>query len=91
MLGTDNPADMMTKHLDQKHLDDLLRRINLEISEGRAAVASRLAEEPAAKQPQTKRMNNRQDVWSEKVQEARRVAPRPSFCRGSRRDPRLLW
>ena len=29
--GTENPADMMTKHLDQKNLDTLLQRINLEI------------------------------------------------------------
>ena len=42
MLGTENPADMMTKHLDQRHLDELLGRVNLRIVDGRAAAAPQL-------------------------------------------------
>ena len=41
VLGTENPADMMTKHLGQRHIDEFLRRI-WKIAEGRAAAAPKL-------------------------------------------------
>ena len=42
VLGTENPADLMTKHLDQKTLDKLLLKISIKIEEGRAKVAPKL-------------------------------------------------
>ena len=39
VAGTLNPADLMTKHLDQKTLDGHLQRMQIKISEGRSATA----------------------------------------------------
>ena len=47
VLGTENPADLMTKHLDQKNLDKLLGKLSVVVSGGRAASAPRLNEATA--------------------------------------------
>ena len=39
VLGTENPADLMTKHLDQASLDNMLTKMGIEIAAGRAASA----------------------------------------------------
>ena len=39
ILGTENPADMFTKHLDKHALERCHTRINLEIRSGRSAIA----------------------------------------------------
>ena len=36
VLGTQNPADLMTKHPDQQKLDGNLKILNIKIAEGRA-------------------------------------------------------
>ena len=43
VLGTDNPADCLTKHLDRKTLDKHLAAMGLEYEAGRADSAPRLA------------------------------------------------
>ena len=45
VLGTENPADLMTKHLDQKSLDKMLGKMSVEMSEGRAVTAPKLNHE----------------------------------------------
>ena len=42
VLGTENPADLMTKHLDQKTIDKLMGKMAIKVAEGRAAVAPNL-------------------------------------------------
>ena len=44
VLGTENPADLMTKHLDQALLDKMLRKMGIEVAEGRAKSAPALQE-----------------------------------------------
>ncbi len=36
VLGTENPADLMTKHLTREKIDDAMRRIGQSVQEGRA-------------------------------------------------------
>ena len=47
VLGTENPADLMTKHLDQKSLDKMLGKMSVVVTEGRAASAPKLSKESA--------------------------------------------
>ena len=42
ILGTENPADLMTKRLDQKTLDKLLNKMSIRGEEGRANIAPTL-------------------------------------------------
>ena len=42
VLGTDNPADLMTKHLSQEDIGRHIEAINLEFKAGRPEVAARL-------------------------------------------------
>ena len=37
--GTENPADLMTKHLDGPGMDDMLKRIGIQTRSGRAVIA----------------------------------------------------
>ena len=37
--GTENPADLMTKHLDGPGMDDMLKRIGIQTRAGRAVIA----------------------------------------------------
>ena len=39
VLGTENPADMMTKYVDRAILEKMLGLIGMEVKEGRAACA----------------------------------------------------
>ena len=64
--GTENPADMMTKHLDQRHLDELLSRISLEIVEGRSMLAPKLDHGEGAE-----KMKGNSD-WVKKATEAKK-------------------
>ena len=45
VLGTENPADMMTKPLDSKPLCKMMEKVGLVILEGRAAIAPQLNED----------------------------------------------
>ena len=47
VLGTENPADLMTKHFDQKSIDKNLAKLGCVFIKGRAKTAPRLAEEAA--------------------------------------------
>ena len=42
VLGTENPADLMTKHLDRKSMHKTLNKLSVVVSEGRASSAPRL-------------------------------------------------
>ena len=39
VLGSENPADMMTKYVERSVLEDLLARINMSVMDGRAECA----------------------------------------------------
>ena len=45
VAGPEHPADLMTKHLDQKTLDGHLKRMSICITDGRAAAAPSLAKD----------------------------------------------
>ena len=61
MLGTEKPADLMTKHLDQKSLDKMLHKLSVVVSEGRASSAPRLNAES------DKKAQESSDSWTEVV------------------------
>ena len=42
MYGARNPADLMTKHLCANKIEDHIRRLRLELREGRAEAAAQL-------------------------------------------------
>ena len=42
VLGTQNPSDMMTKHVDQSHIETYLDLLGLRYAEGRAGIAQKL-------------------------------------------------
>ena len=45
MLGTENPSDLMTKHVDAKLLGDHARRMGCECVAGRAELAPQIVQE----------------------------------------------
>ena len=69
VAGTENPADLMTKHLDRATLDKLIEKMNLKRVEGRSAMAPQLTTTQAStstRTPQDKRHEevNHVDVCS---------------------------
>ena len=46
VLGTENPADLMTKHLDQGSKDKMLGKMGISMEEGRAQSALQAAQKP---------------------------------------------
>ena len=53
VLGTEKPADALTKHLDSASMDKALAKMNVEFMEGRAAIARSAMGIPVAAQPES--------------------------------------
>ena len=65
VLGTENPADLMTKHLDQKSIDKNLEKIGCRLLVGRAKSAPKLTTDvPIA------HFSENTPVWSDLYQQA---------------------
>ena len=53
VLGTENPADALTKYFDSASMDKALAKMNVEFMEGRAAIAPSAMGIPVAAQPES--------------------------------------
>ena len=71
VLGIENPADLMTKNLDQKVMDKMLQKMGISLPEGRAQSAPTINKSSKAKIDKLQEANNHED--KSELQEVRNV------------------